>query len=194
MGATLDLNMISKKYININKILILMEKSFNVKIRVDEIEIIDDWQYSNVIYELEMDNVCKYIEVGKIANIQLNADNKFKMGCQIEKENGIYLTNLWIDTEKLQHLDSNWIIAENKIFYNKLIDIILELSNIYNIIIASVGVESTLEYSHELEDVIRESENISMWFIANKDLKTIEGFHIEKLTDKVNVFKKILDA
>jgi len=194
MGATLDLNIASTKNININKILILMEKSFNVRIGVNEIEIIDDWEYSNVIYELEIDNVCKYIEEGKIANIQLNADNKFKMGCQIEKENGIYLTNLWMDTEKLQHLDSNWIIAENEIFYNKLIDIILGLSNIYEIMISSVGVESTLEYSQELEDVIRESENMNMWFVTNKDLKTIEGFHMEKLTDKVNVFKKLLDA
>ncbi|MGL5152955.1 MAG: hypothetical protein ACRC7N_20550 [Clostridium sp.] len=194
MGATLDLNIVSTKNININKILILMEKSFNVKIGVNEIEIIDDWEYSNVIYELEIDNVCKYIEVGKIANIQLNANNKFKMGCQIEKENGIYLTNLWIDTEKLQHLDSNSIIAENEMFYNKLIDIISELSNIYEIIISSVGVESTLEYSQELEAVIRESENINMWFTTNKALKTIEGFHMEKLTDKVNVFKKLVDA
>ena len=194
MGATLDLNIVSTKNININKILILMEKSFNVKIGVNEIELIDDWEYSNIIYELEIDNVCKYIEVGKIANIQLNANNKFKMGCQIEKENGIYLTNLWIDTEKLQHLDSNSIIAENEMFYNKLIDIISKLSNIYEIIISSVGVESTLEYSQELEDVIRKSENINMWFITNKALKTIEGFHMEKLTDKVNVLKKLVDA
>lgn len=194
MGATLDLNIVSTKNININKILILMEKSFNVKIGVNEIEIIDDWEYSNVIYELEIDNVCKYIEVGKIANIQLNANNKFKMGCQIEKENGIYLTNLWIDTEKLQHLDSNSIIAENEMFYNKLIDIISELSNIYEIIISSVGVESTLEYSQELEAVIRESENINMWFTTNKALKTIEGFHMEELTDKVKVFKKLVDV
>lgn len=194
MGATLDLNIVSTKNINLNKILILIEKSFNIKIGVNEIEIIDDWEYSNVIYELEIDNVCKYIEVGKIANIQLNANNKFKMGCQIEKVNGIYLTNLWIDTEKLQYLDSNSIITENEMFYNKLIDIISELSNIYEIIISSVGVESTLEYSQELEGVIRESENINMWFITNKVLKTLEGFHMEKLTYKVNVFKKLVDA
>lgn len=192
MGAILDFNIVSKENIDINKILREIENNFKVKIGVNEIEIIDDWECSNAIYELELYNVCKHIEVGKIANIQLNAHNKFKMGCQIEKEKGVYLTNLWLDTEKLQYLDSNWIIAENEIFYNKLIDIILELSTIYEIIISSVGVESTLIYSQELEYVIRDSENINMWIIINKDLKDIKGFQMKKLTDKVNVFKKII--
>ena len=190
MGANLDLNMVSTKSININNILIILEKMFNTKIVINEIEIIDDWEYSNVTYESEIDNVSKYIENGKIANIQLKADNIYKMGCQIEKENGVYLTNLWIDTEKLQYLATNCIISKNEMFYNKLIDILSKLSDIYNIVISSIGIESTLEYSKELEYIIRESKNINIWFITNKDLKTIEGFHIEELTDKVNVFKK----
>lgn len=194
MGATLDLNIASTKSINIKEIFILMEKNFNVKISVNKIEIIDDWEYSKTVNELDIDNVYQYIEDGKIANIYLNANNKFKMGCQLEKENGDYLANLWIDTEKLQYLDTNRIMAENEQIYNKLIDIILALSKVYEIIISSVGVESILEYSQELKDVIKESENINMWFINNKDINYIKGYCMEKLTDEVNVFKKLNEA
>ena len=191
MGATLDVNIVSRNSININKILMLIEKNFNVKISVDEIEIIDDWEYSNAMYILEIDNIYKYMEKNKIANIQLNANNQFRMGFQIEKENSIYLTNLWIDTEKLQQLDSNWIMADNELFYNKLIDIILELSNIYEIIISAIGVETTLEYTQVLENTIGESENINMWFINDKSLKSIEGFEMKEVTDRFNIFKKL---
>lgn len=191
MGATLDVNIVSRNSININKILMLIEKNFNLKISVDEIEIIDDWEYSNAMYILKIDNIYKYIEENKIANIQLNANNQFRMGFQIEKENSIYLTNLWIDTEKLQQLDSNCIMANNELFYNKLIDIILELSNMYEIIISSIGVETTLEYTEVLENTIGESENINMWFINDKSLKSIEGFEMKEVTDRFNIFKRL---
>lgn len=190
MGATLDLNIVGKENIDINTIIKLIEKTFYVKIGVNEVEIIDDWKYSNAIYEENITNVYKYIQLGKIVNIQLNIDSEVKMGCQIEREKDIYLTSLWIDTSTLQYLDSEIIIKENEVFYEKIKKFVLKLFNLYEFMIASIGIESTLEYDLQIENIIRKSKNVNIWFVNNRFDNSVEKLQKINLEDKLNILIK----
>ena len=170
MGAVLDINIISKKYINPHYIKYLLEDEFKLIIEVQQIEIIDNWEFNNSKKILNIEEVENYILNNKIANIISVINGKYNSGIQIEKINKIYSFSFWIDTKYIQVLDSNNINNKNKLFYNLIRRKIVELKNLYEISIASIGTETIFEYDKNIEKMIRESVNINMFLFLDYDL------------------------
>ena len=114
MGAILDINVISKKYINPSYIKYLLESEFKLSIKIQEIEIIDNWEFSNSKKILNIEDVEDYILNNKIANIISVINGKYSSGIQIEKIKNIYSFSFWVDTEYIPCLDSDTINNKNK--------------------------------------------------------------------------------
>ncbi|NFG40692.1 hypothetical protein FC789_05710 [Clostridium botulinum] len=180
MGATIDLNIVSKKNIRIEQIIKLLTNKFKLNIEINNIDIMDNWEYEHVMNIFEVNKVQKYIEESKIANIEFFVSNKCNAGCQIQKIDNVYETNIWIDTTNFGYLDCDIINDENKSFYDKVINLVLDSVKEYDIVISSLGVETIFEYSDDICEVIDESENIIVWIITGNSPKTINNYYLKE--------------
>lgn len=180
MGATIDLNIVSKKSIRIEEIIKLLTNKFKLNIEINNIDIMDNWEYENLINVSEINKVQKYVEESKIANIEFMILDKCKAGCQLEKIESVYVTNVWIDTTNFGYLDCDIINDENKSFYEKVINLVLDSVKEYDIVISSLGVETIFEYSDDISEVIDESENVIVWIINGNYPKYINNYYLRE--------------
>ncbi|WP_459477380.1 hypothetical protein [Clostridium saccharoperbutylacetonicum] len=185
MGATIDLNIVSKNNMKIEEIIKLLTNKFKLNIRINNIDVMDNWEYENLINVSEINKVQKYVEEFKIANVEFTVVDKCKAGCQLEKIENVYVTNVWIDTTNFNYLDCDIINDENKSFYNRVINLVLDFTKDYDIVISSLGVETIFEYSDNIYDVINESENVIVWIITKYYQKYINNYYLRK-NDKLN--------
>lgn len=191
MGAILDINVISKKYINPSYIKYLLESEFKLSIKIQEIEIIDNWEFSNSKKILNIEDVEDYILNNKIANIISVINGKYSSGIQIEKIKNIYSFSFWVDTEYIPCLDSDTINNKNKFFYNLIKEKIVQLKNTYEISIASIGLETIFKYDENIKKIIKESTNISMFLFLDYDLlKKVDKNILTDYTQKGAMFIK----
>lgn len=191
MGATIDLNIVSKKNIKIEEIIKLLTNKLKLNIEINNIDIMDNWEYENLINVSEINKVQKYVEESKIANIEFMVLDKCKAGCQLEKIENVYITNVWIDTANFDYLDCDIINDENKSFYDRVIKLVLDLAKDYDIVISSLGVETIFEYSDDISEVIDESENVIVWIITENYPKHINNYHlIENVELDMGIFIK----
>jgi hypothetical protein len=194
MGATVDLNLVSKKNINLEKIINLLTGKFELNVKINNIDIMDNWEYDNVINILEIDKAEKYIEESKIANIELRISDKWNAGCQIEKIGNIYVTNIWIDTAKINCLDCDIINEENNFFYEEVTNLVLDSVKEYDIVISSLGVETTFEYNEDIYEIINTSQNVIIWIITGNYPENINNYYLqEQCKLDVGIFIKACD-
>lgn len=191
MGATIDLNIISKVNLKVEKIIQLMSQKFKFNIEIANIEIIDDWEYQNMVKVLDISKIQRYVEEHKIANIEFIISGKYRAGCQIEKIDAGYETCIWIDTVNISYLDCDAINDGNSFFYSELINLILASVKEYEIIVASIGVETAVEYSENILDMVNKSNNVIVWLITGKYPKILNNFDLSESVEwNVGIFIK----
>lgn len=178
MSATIDLNIVSRESIGIKYMIEFLTSEFGFDLKINNIEVMDNWEYENVIDGLEINVVQQYIEEGKIANIELLESNKNRIGFQIEKTRGGYETDIWIDTANLSYLDYDYIDDENKFFYKKIINVVSELVKKFKIIVATIGIETVFEYNSNLAKMINDSKNIIVWIIVGDYPQCMENYSL----------------
>ncbi|HDK7166224.1 TPA: hypothetical protein PTV44_000027 [Clostridium botulinum] len=98
-------------------------------------------------------------------------------GVNIEK---VYVTNVWIDTINFGYLDCDIMNDENRFFYYKVINLVLDSVKKYDIAISSLGVETIFEYSNDICEVIDESENVIVWIIIENYPKIINNYYLKE--------------
>lgn len=194
MAAVMDLNILCKKNVQFEELFDILKNEFNLDIKVDNIEVMDNWKYENVINISYVNNIYHYIEANKIGSIELNILSKWRAGCQLQKINDVYLINMWINTKDLDYLDSYTINEENEYIYEFITSTIIKLVNKYNIILASIGVETMFTYNEEINEIINKSENITRWIIPNMYEKNINKCYLkEYYKPDVGVFTRIIN-
>ncbi len=193
MGATLELNIVSKKKVDVRKLIDLLETTFENKFEFVEIEVANRGDYDNSIYVPEIDYVYTNIDEGKVANLYLVADGEHRIGFRMQKIDDVYFMCIWVDTEKLRNLDYDYITYENKMVYKQLVKITRELTNDFGVIVAGIGNETRFRYHKNVEMLIEKSERMSLWYIVNKKIEKIRGFDLIKNEDNVSILGKVID-
>lgn len=103
-------------------------------------------------------------------------------GIYIEKINGEYVYNLWINTEGYPDLDIDKITPYNKPYFQNFYQIFEELEKEQNIglRILGIGVETVFQYEEQNSDLIKKSKNIIAWLINKEFKNNIDLVHYKK--------------
>lgn len=191
MATTLDINIVSKKFIDIKDIFNILNTTFNLNIKTESIEILDDWEYSNVINIEKMEDVFNYVEENKIAIIYFKIYDKWSAGCFLEKVQDGYLIAPWINTLNLEYLDCEIVNEKTDSFYNEVINIILGQVKKYDISIAAIGVETIFEYEKDIRKVVNGSYNINTWIIKKSPIRNLNKYTTNNYEElEITVFKR----
>lgn len=185
MAASLDVNILSNKILDVN----IIEKIINdYQVAIGSISSIDNWRWDNE-QQVEINQLMKLIEAYKIIIIKLISPLLKDSGVYIEKINEVYLYTLWINTDGYSCLDCDMITLRNRTFYEKVCKAILKIDgdnqNLFEMV--GIGVETDFCYSENIMDIVQNSRNMIVWILpSNINLngilrsykkKNIEGFN-----------------
>lgn len=180
MASVMEINILSKKFIKIKELFDILKDKFNLKMRVNNVEAMDNWEYENIIKLSNKDNILEYIENHKIINIEFSIYDKHIAGCQIEKLDDVYLICLWINTLNLKYLDSDTINEKNNFIYELITNEVIKSIDKYRIIITSIGIETMFVYDKDINKIINKSTNVIRWIMPNTCKKDISKYYLEQ--------------
>lgn len=172
MAVVLEFNLICEDVIDLEQVLQNSELK-KLEISIDKISSIDDWRWMN---QQEIQNILlinQFLKKGKIIVINLKSSILKDLGIYVEKINGEYVYNLWINTEGYPELDADKINPSNEHYFQKFYQIFGEVIKKQNIMfrILGFGLETKFQYKKSNSDIIRKSDNIIAW-IGNQDLRS----------------------
>lgn len=172
MAVVLEFNLICEDVIDLEQVLQNSEIK-KLEISIDKISSIDDWRWMN---QQEIQNILlinQILKKGKIIVINLKSSILKDLGIYVEKINGEYVYNLWINTEGYPELDADKINPSNEHYFQKFYQIFGEVIKKQNIMfrILGFGLETKFQYKKSNSDIIRKSDNIIAW-IGNQDLRS----------------------
>lgn len=194
MAAVMEINILSEKLIKIKELFDILSKKYNLEMKVNNAEAMDNWEYENIIKLSNQDNILEYIENNKIVIFELSIYDKYRAGCQIEKIDDVYLMCLWIDTFNLEYLDSNMLNEENKRIYESITNEVIKWIDKYKIIITSIGIETMFVYNKDINKIINKSSSVTRWIIPNMYKQNINKYCLEqKYGPYVGVYTRTID-
>ena len=174
MAATWDFHFICPAPMELEKIL--------RKQMVHSIASIDNWEWQNQHSLNHISEINKILNKGKIVivDIELNPYKSAGLYIQKEKEN-VFIYNFWTNIEGFPELDSDTTNKDNSRQYLHAYQIIGKLLKKHEIDfkVIAIGVESDIQYSDDIKDMISRSKNIAVWILHQNigmDL-TIENYH-----------------
>lgn len=68
MAAVVEVNIVSEISIEVKELFNILSGEFNLEIKINNIEAMDNWEYENIIKLSNKDNISEYIENKKIVN------------------------------------------------------------------------------------------------------------------------------
>lgn len=190
MAAQLDINIFAKQQIELKYLVsLILNNKFNIK----EIYVIDDWNYTNQIKISSIEQVAPFLSDQKIILLYIYNNICGNAGIFIEQHAGMYLYNFWIDTKNLPQLDRDIIDEENQKYYSKFYTQIDELYDYFkgHIKIASIGVESLVEYYPTLEDIIKNSSNVNAWITDDNSFNILGYKKIVLANSNLIMFERL---
>lgn len=181
MAAVLEFDLICKEFIDLK----LMLQNFAIaqlEIKIEKIFSIDNWIWKNQQELQELSLIYKILEETKIVVINLSCFILKDLGIYIEKMNGEYVYNLWINTEGYPDLDIDKITPYNKPYFQNFYQIFEELEKEQNIgfRILGIGVETVFQYEEQNSDLIKKSKNMIAWLINKEFKNNIDLVHYKK--------------
>lgn len=181
MAAVLEFDLICKEFIDLK----LMLQNFAIaqlEIKIEKIFSIDNWIWKNQQELQELSLIYKILEETKIVVINLSCSILKDLGIYIEKMNGEYVYNLWINTEGYPDLDIDKITPYNKPYFQNFYQIFEELEKEQNIgfRILGIGVETVFQYEEQNSDLIKKSKNMIAWLINKEFKNNIDLVHYKK--------------
>lgn len=194
MGSVFEINLVSGYYIEISGILDQINILFNRSTKIQNIQIMDDWEYNNVICLENLTSVRAFIMQNKITCIEFCDESDSNMGIYIEKQEDVILYNFWIDTSNYPLLDIDIVDSKNQIYYDNIYEAInvVDKKNNHCIKLAALGVETDFKFSKEFNLVIADSYNINAWLIS-RDLDIYVNDFQEKhsKSGEMKIFEKV---
>ena len=171
MAAVLDFNLICKEFFDFEPILHNTEVE-KLEIKIVKISCIDNWMWENQQDLQNMYLASRALNESKIIIINLKSTILKNLGLYVEKINGEYVYNLWINTEGYPGLDADKINSSNEHYFQRFYqifgDIVKKQSILFRIL--GIGTETYFQYKENNLDAIRTSENVITW-IGNEDFK-----------------------
>ncbi|WP_252250327.1 hypothetical protein [Clostridium sp. ZBS13] len=194
MAAVMEINILSEKFIEVKELFDILNGKFNLEMKVNNAEVMDNWEYENIIKLSNQDNISEYIKNNKIVNFELSIYNKCSAGCQVEKIDDVYLMCLWIDTLHLEYLDSHMINEENEKIYESITNEVIKSIDKYKIIITSIGIETMFVYDKDVNKIINKSASVIKWIVPNMYEQNINKYYLEeKYEPYVGVYTRTID-
>ncbi|HPD00634.1 MAG TPA: hypothetical protein PLA01_04705 [Acetivibrio sp.] len=184
MGAVVELTMYYKDIIPFSRIINRIE-DYGYRVILNEIEVIDDWSYSNrQVLKFNEDTIDfdELMSDNKIILAHFTA-NEFKCGYYIFKaDTDIYEMCIWLNTDGISFLDNDVIDERNKFVYDKIKNELIANIDSNKLLLIGIGVETLIKYDKSLQNIVDNSKNVLMWIIP-KD-KKIRIHHNYKIEDK----------
>lgn len=186
MAATLDCNLISTELLELDRV--FSELITTYKITIDAISSIDNWKWENERKIEDLIDIEEVLNKDKIIIICLKCPLFKALGIYIESINDGYLYTLWINTEGYSVLDSDKITSENSSYYEIIYSEFLKLIKIFKIEykLLAVGIETTFNYSENIMETIKNSENVATWIINDHLEVDKYGIYKKKIMDELN--------
>lgn len=153
---------------------------------------IDNWEWQNQHSLRHISETSKPLNSQKIIAVDIESKLYKSAGLYIEKEKeNVFIYNFWINTEGFPELDNDSINKNNAIQYLRAYQTIGKLLKKQQIDfkVIAIGVESDIQYSDDMDNMINHSKNIIAWIVPQNtgtDL-TIENYH-KKTIDQLAAF------
>jgi hypothetical protein len=180
MAGNFEIIVFTKKIFKITQVINEME-SLNVKVALDQVEVYDDWLFSNMLVSKDVTDLKKYILEGKVVVIRALLNSSLYCGCTIDKDdNDIYEFIFWVDTEKLRYLENNKITEQSKIIYDYVTDLVKRIVD-GDLLLAAIGFEMSINYYEKnINCILNESVGVVRWLIPNSMKTYFNTADIEK--------------
>lgn len=160
MGEVIEVSIISHDDDIAKKVMCFMEDLFEIKNGIQNIEVMDNWNYENTFYLNSLVEAKKYMR-SKIITYTENSLGK-QIGVSIEHFTDYYQYDFWYNPRL--ELSAN----EYKNIYGQFVNYFQkELKD--GILIAGIGREIFIDFDLNIDDIIKKSYNIDIWIIK-KDI------------------------
>lgn len=197
MAIVLDINLLSKNFIDFSKIKNWFDE---YGITLDSLSSIDSWKWDNEHRINDLNNITEIIYQNKIVIVKLKSSLIKDLGMYIEKMKNNYIYNFWINIEGYPELDYDLINEENRVFYERICQVILQLesSEPKLIEIVGIGLETDFYYSENIKEIIQNSRNMIVW-ILNKNFKVdtligYKGYKMETIQECDKILLKKIES
>ncbi len=158
------------------------------EVNIESITKIKDWEWHGNQNLTSYEQAIQYIENGDIVIFDLYSPRWGHFGASAEPFGSHYLFSLWIDIGMKSELDTNVVSRTNRAYYDhfyyEFCKLIKELHISFNLL--AIGVETVLEYSDTIEEIIKKARNISAWIIDARST-----FTFPRTQYKVSLMKDI---
>lgn len=180
MAATLDFHILCTRYVDFK----MISKKYGAEIK--SVAVIDDWQWKNQRAVSESEDIEDLLCAGKIIVVNFEKATYKDIGLYIEKNNDSFMYSLWVNTEGHSNLETD-ITNENVAeFCKNLIDSFKE-----GFKFMGVGVETTVKNDVSIEDIVKNSYGVVMWFISkNEKVRGSLKNYRKKIDDDLIIFTK----
>ncbi|AIQ17118.1 hypothetical protein H70357_10935 [Paenibacillus sp. FSL H7-0357] len=176
MSANINIVLFSIDFIDIEHII----ESLNVlglSVIIQKVETIKNWEFENLkehTLKLSAKSLEDLVDSGDIVLISGLIVATYYFGIMIDKlENGIFDIRISIDTKLMKSLDNEIIYSYNQSFYDSISKIVLSEKISKNLLLATMGVESVIEYDNVFRNIFENSHNILRWIVFNEDMVSV---------------------
>lgn len=165
MAVILDINIICNKMLDLNILKMLLSKH---RVSIESMNCIDNWMWDNEKKIESFKQIATTLDMQHIVILKLMQPQIKDMGVYIEKTENRYFYTLWINTEGYPMLDCEKITLDNRKFYKKIIQAILELNKLIadSFEIVGVGLETNICCETKIIDIIQNSKNVMIWLLS----------------------------
>jgi len=161
MGELIEVGIISQHKRIYSKMLEVLEKHLKMKNTAQIINVMDNWQYDDMIEINSIEEAENYME-SKIVTIEKRSSCN-QVGVSVEKKQKGYIVECWINPYK-EVIDKE---------YNELVNKIIKCFETNNIIdVCGVGKEVSVDYDKSIYTLIKDSHNIDLWIISQQIYST----------------------
>lgn len=171
MGEVIEISIISYKNDIMESILCFMENIFEIHNAIQNVEVMDNWNYENAFNLSSFDEAKKYMN-SKIITVTKTLRGE-QIGVSIEHFSDNYRYHFWYNPR--QELSE----IEYKSFLNAFSDYILEKQK-ENILLCAIGLEVFVDFDMNFDEMVKKSHNVDVWMIK----KTIyEKYGLKRYED-----------
>lgn len=160
MGEVIEISIVSNKKDIIERTICFMEDIFEMHNVIQNIEVMDNWNYENLFNLDSLEETKKYMD-SKIITLTRSSLNE-QIGVSLERLLGCYCYHFWYNPK--QELSEN----DCKDIYDLYVNYILGKLK-YDILMCGIGREISINFGMDIDEIIKDSHNVDIWIIQ-KDI------------------------
>ncbi|KEO81055.1 hypothetical protein [Tumebacillus flagellatus] len=186
MSEVLEVNMFASKLVTPAAFVELLETSGR-KVTLRECELFSNWEYEDHTSWVPADVQAAFQElqegilISKIAQMHFLVDDRCTGGYAAYKVSpDQFELSVWINTSGLESLQGDEVGADNRSFYDQLTKTVGQVGKQHNFTSAYVGLETSVEFSEDLVEMMRNSHNVFRWILPARPAWIPPGFEVQE--------------